>query len=565
MPQWGSNAQSPAPLHYSSSSSSERMYCAAMPNLFSEQHYIQVVINGSLRTVTAEQRDNMETGDLLIPTAIPQNLPSDLAFDEIAFTNEQRYLAAYWTWLHPLYPVVHKPTFTLAGASPLLRAAMLALGAHMLQTSVDMENARMVHERCTKILKRRNIDGSHTFRVCDMQAILLIEIYSIFKARRPPLQFSKIYLEVYSRLAGDHQALSQDTANWLHDNPMQTNDFMEESYEGAFGNLDAKCRQRLLIACYILDQQHATLFGRLRTTCMVVPGMNLPFARSQDYWDAPPEQQLEIRYQRQSAGIPCYDQVFQAMSALPSMTETAEEPHDTFRSSLMLACFADPNNDLEAYGCAPDSDMVPSNILLAIEQSPCMRLAFHTHMLCKYTPMRDLLCVAGESWCMAEKLSSLEEYSRAQKVALDWAKGTITEPGSDTASVQRALYHARQILDIHRKHPKTGLLYHEWAIYLAAVVFWARAYCCPRRRPRLSIPSPTEPRKSMHELEKTVSVLIDGETTMITWNEAASVLLWTKTQIDKVNVPHNCGLTNGALDVLGRLATRGNEGSLFGE
>jgi len=96
----------------------------------------------------------MEAQELIIPSASPRS-SLDATFDEYTtFTNEQRYLGAYWTWTHALFPVVHKPSFNPHAASPLLRAAMLALGAHMLQNQTDMGNARIIHERCAKVLKK---------------------------------------------------------------------------------------------------------------------------------------------------------------------------------------------------------------------------------------------------------------------------------------------------------------------------------------------------------------------------------------------------------------------------
>lgn len=519
----------------------------------------------------------MEFRDLLIPTTTAQGSSSDLTLDGIPFANEQRYLGAYWMWVHPLYSVVHKSTFSLENASPLLRAAMLALGAHMLQNSTDMANARIIHERCMKVLQKRNINNSHTFRVCDMQAIVLTEIYSIFKARRPPLQFSKMFVEAYGRLANDYHAFTQDTARPLHDSPMQTHtpqpgDTMDSLTQDAYIHLEATCKQRLLLTCYILDQQHATLFGRQQTSCMTTLGTNLPFPGSQQYWDALPGEKAEIRFQRLTSGTPGFDQIFQAMGAIPSMTEAAKDSHDAFRSSLMLACLIDSNNGPQVSGCTADNDSELSPILFAVEQSPRLRLSFYTYMLCNHTPMRDLMAVAGESWCMAEKLGSQAEYIQVQLTAKDWAKGS-TNLSLDFAleqhepPVQRAMHYALQILDIHRRHPKTGLLFQEWAIYLAAVVIWAKAYVNenkPRRKPRLSIPSPVEPRLSAHDLEQNVTALIDGGASTLGWNEAKSVLLWTKTKIEKVDMPHNCGLTNSALDVLGKLATRGNEDGWFG-
>jgi hypothetical protein len=106
------------------------------------------------RTLTPEDRDFMEHDDLLVPAPSPRGSTVDFSFDEIDYTNDQRYLGAYWRCIHPLFPVVHRPSFILPNASPLLRAAMLALGAHALPDTGDKRNARIVHERCVKVIKK---------------------------------------------------------------------------------------------------------------------------------------------------------------------------------------------------------------------------------------------------------------------------------------------------------------------------------------------------------------------------------------------------------------------------
>ena len=112
---------------------------------------------GSSRILTPEDRDLMEHDDLLIPTRSPRGSSADLSLDENIYTNEERYLGAYWLWVHPFYPVVHRPSFLLQTASPLLKAAMLALGAHALGDTEDKKNARIVHERCAKVIKKVRI------------------------------------------------------------------------------------------------------------------------------------------------------------------------------------------------------------------------------------------------------------------------------------------------------------------------------------------------------------------------------------------------------------------------
>lgn len=139
------------------SSDSEASYTASMGNFFHNAMAEQVLLAGTLgfsQILTAAERDLMEKDELAVPQGSPRDSLVDLSTNETIHTNEDRYLGAYWLWVHPLWPAVHRPTFNLREASPLLRASMLALGAHALGDFLDKTNARILHERCIKILKK---------------------------------------------------------------------------------------------------------------------------------------------------------------------------------------------------------------------------------------------------------------------------------------------------------------------------------------------------------------------------------------------------------------------------
>ena len=101
-----------------------------------------------------EYRDAWEQAELSMHMISPESSALNLNLDEVSYTNENRYLAAYWHFIHPSYPVVHRPSFNPHTVSPLLRASMIALGAQALNSSSDQTFARHVHERCVKVLKK---------------------------------------------------------------------------------------------------------------------------------------------------------------------------------------------------------------------------------------------------------------------------------------------------------------------------------------------------------------------------------------------------------------------------
>lgn len=166
LPHWAHNAQD----YYgnlNNSSDSEASYTAGMSGFYNPAMTDQVLLPGafgSCRMLTAADRDMMERDALIVPSASRHDSLVEVNVSEPVYTNEDRYLGAYWLWVHPLYPVVHRPSFSLGDASPLLKAAMLALGAHALGDAVDKTNGRIVHERCMKVLKKvRRCDRSMAF------------------------------------------------------------------------------------------------------------------------------------------------------------------------------------------------------------------------------------------------------------------------------------------------------------------------------------------------------------------------------------------------------------------
>ena len=292
-------------------------------------------------------------------------------------------------------------------------------------------------------------------------------------------------------------------------------------------------KQRLLLSCYLLVQQCNSLFGRSHD--IDIPGLcsNLPFPSSQTTWgDLTGMQPSHNTSTERTADI------FRILQC----NGPPQQRFGAFQSSLMVAWLCDDSND--CMGSANDYQ----TLAFAMEQSARTKLIYHTAMMCKNTPhLRDLLAVAGESWVMGEKLSTETLFFASQVEVRKWVSGGY----GNSQMIQEAVSHALEILAIHQQTPKTGLLYQEWAVYLAAVVIWARAYVCFDERIVGSALTTTQ-------LESSVSKIAKGHGS-VSYAEAHNILLWTQTKLQQVDVPHTCGLVSGALDVLGKLVVRGCE------
>ncbi|KAI7350650.1 hypothetical protein KC354_g12733 [Hortaea werneckii] len=516
-PPWNDAYSTAAMVNLSSFSSWDSFYDPPKHYYLPEDDDVQIITDGSASVMTASERDDMEADDLMIPTAAPREPWEETAFDDLAFTNEQRYLAAYWTWVHPQYSVVHKPTFDLDRTTPLLRASMLALGACMLQNGTDMENACTIHERCVKVLKRRSFGGTHTFRICDMQAIVLTEVYAIFKAQDFLERFTPPFLEVYTLLTNDLEALRLLSTDGEYRTPFDHDDHTArvDSQHGSGRVVDITCKQRLLSMCYILDQSNAVFFGRSKASCRTVPGYSLPFPQATSSWDASPRPQLDAEYDGRAASIPAFESISYALENLLGTSANSKLEIDAFQLELLMAYISDKNFGAQTFDCLTSGSNNEPSLVSAPKSSPQTRLMYHLHTLCKNTPVQSLLTVAGESWCVGRKLGSHGDYSKAQAEAYEWSKPPAPHHGEPTA-IDQASFHARNLLAIHRTYPRTGLLYQEWALFLSALVIWARAYssCTSGRRgPRLSIsiPDPHWTKHSKLSMEKTILEVLGRE------------------------------------------------------
>ena len=71
-------------------------------------------------------------GSVIATTVVGAGTPEVVSLDgEVA----HHYYECYWKYFHPLYPIIHRPTFTTAGPPTLLHGIMLAIGAQFSHRS----------------------------------------------------------------------------------------------------------------------------------------------------------------------------------------------------------------------------------------------------------------------------------------------------------------------------------------------------------------------------------------------------------------------------------------------
>lgn len=64
----------------------------------------------------------------------------------------EHYLNNYWRLFHPTFPIVHR--HERITQSPLLHAAMIAIGGQYSNDSSTKRQSRLLHDRCIKLFER---------------------------------------------------------------------------------------------------------------------------------------------------------------------------------------------------------------------------------------------------------------------------------------------------------------------------------------------------------------------------------------------------------------------------
>lgn len=89
-------------------------------------------------------------------TGVP-GAPAPIPLDERLFLDvdvvtQDYYMEQYWLQFHPVFPIIHKPTFHANTAGSLLLGAMLAIGAQYVDNDVASKHAQNLFTACQKQL-----------------------------------------------------------------------------------------------------------------------------------------------------------------------------------------------------------------------------------------------------------------------------------------------------------------------------------------------------------------------------------------------------------------------------
>ncbi|KAF2399510.1 hypothetical protein EJ06DRAFT_522406 [Trichodelitschia bisporula] len=413
---------------------------------------------------------------------------------------KQHYVKAYWEHFHPLFSILHKQSYRSHTPSPLLSAAVMAIGAQYTDEPAARHDSRILHEKCLELIAKCKLELSATPRLDYMQAVVLVEFMSQFKAKRAASALSDVFMTTYPRLWHIHDTTPRSRFDELAQLPAQSTEGLRHQW-GEW--VQAHSFERLLSACFILEAQQALLLVRTNTTNPDA-GLSLYVPASTSLWEAPSHTRWA---QIASAGVSRTSDMFQLLDEISSpKPPTRLEPFPSTILTALQASFLSSAQSKQTPYTHPLLD--PSNAPLlqrALATHPSVLITHHAVLLAEAAPLRALLAASGQSWVLSRRLAdtaavAVAEFETLKAVLRAWAEGAqegaerdapgLVEPTPGPQSAPRALHAALTILGLaldsvpqpaavaagrEPRLPALAFGAPEMATYLSALALWAAA------------------------------------------------------------------------------------------
>ncbi|KAL6161437.1 hypothetical protein ACJQWK_08714 [Exserohilum turcicum] len=386
----------------------------------------------------------------------------------------EQCLDSYSRLFHPAFPVVHRSA--PVSSSPMLYAAMAAIGGQFSHDTNIKKQSRDLHDRCVKLLERRDYEAmTEADRLCDFQAMFLVEVMSQYRARRAGKVLSSRFEKVYHRAADD----CRSTTLLLGDILSSLNQLGDVTPELWHQWIELASWQRLLLSCYILESQQAILLARKPLPSLFQgTAFDLPFPAHVSLWDAT-DFPSWVAAARQHSYTPTY-----VYEITPDSTSVSL---DSFQSAVLLA---------SQYQCPKNSSYISlptaSDMEHLFSTTPATARTLSTSKLVQVTPLRALLAVAGESWILSEKVETAQLFTTLKRTLRTWVSQLWSPPAPDAVPVKEAVRLSIEILQQALQEQRLSVLPEigtDMGIFFAALVLWAATVAATTR---LSGPRPTE-------------------------------------------------------------------------
>ncbi|KAK7429617.1 hypothetical protein QQZ08_003812 [Neonectria magnoliae] len=393
------------------------------------------------------------------------------------------YLNVYWDKVHPLYPVVHKPSFEnvteeAAEHVDVLQCAMAAVATQFLANKDDRMKGAELHNYAWH--KSKVFTQSDEWPLPVKQTVLLCEYYARFRGRRkesykPSPRFGSLYHRVFK----NQNAFA----------PIPTEkDAMEEW--GLW--IDMETRRRLLAACFLLDVHSACYHQQRRASTR---GLDYSFpdrlpiplpSSTAELWEAAnPQDWSMLRKRRNPMTLGDIN--------LAGLTSAYIAMLPSFDAAILLAAYALYLPDRHT----TQLDLVEDASSVRIENDPMARLfpssaTANTYLALHYTPLHYLLSVSGDSWVFNKKVIEASNFSEHKKRLNQWRmSGSAAMATYFAARALKAflgLGSAPEVLGdgTTQTQQRQGAFWKDisdyWGVYVCTLICWAFGHTGQKRQ-----------------------------------------------------------------------------------
>ncbi|KAL9044722.1 MAG: hypothetical protein Q9214_002157 [Letrouitia sp. 1 TL-2023] len=344
----------------------------------------------------------------------------------------KHYIDCYWEGFYPVWPIIHIPSFMSSIPDSLMAASMVMIGAQLSPRPDAKHDSAVLYAKCLDFASFDSITSCSP--LCIIQTVLHMEFFSRYRARSAKLQniqVSSNFRNLYSSLLDDQELLHNDPAALRG---TLLNNAHPQHIQNVYRTwVEVETRRRVLVAAFVLDIQHSTLFERQQ--CFPsnpdFEPLNLPFPASQEKWDT---NDLNIW------------QTLLASYSPPSLRSLEDPlpPLDIFQCSLLTSYQIHRQAFNPLSFTPPKSNPLPA------------QLTHEALSLSVLTPLHALIITASESWLFGTKITEQPLWENAKASLRQWTK---------TEAAMRAAWHATRFLRLASsagEEQRTGQIEELW-------------------------------------------------------------------------------------------------------
>ncbi|TVY56525.1 Zinc finger protein klf1 [Lachnellula cervina] len=375
------------------------------------------------------------------------------------------YLISYWQHFHSLFPIVHRPTFISNEDNHLLTSAMAAIGSQYQNTPEARTAGSELNELC-----RKSFDLCPTWNLKTMQAILLTEIFTLFRGRKPIVRLSKPFEALYRRLlessgqdyvptpctspgnAPSVESLLDRFVTQPNHQVHQSQDVQSEWLQW----VDNEARQRLLGACFVFDVHQSIYHQQPRSKASRINPGHFYQPCFESLWNAGTSSEWQAQQSQSNNG----PQQLQLIEHNPTpQSNFAGTPYSEI---LSVSSFANqlPTQEGSIY---PTDRQLPHPGVVSLETLfPTSPLAL-TYLALNHTPLHDLLAIAGDTWIFGKKITPPSAFTDASQRLKIW---------SSSIAAAQATQHACRVLSL-TLNCQPSCITDYWSVYVSVLICWA--------------------------------------------------------------------------------------------